>query len=89
MRSFILFDAISGLRENYTIMATKSDTKASEPKPKKSDEGVVHGHITVKGNEGGGRRLFQITPEVKEWLTEDQAKAQGFYWRDEKKEGPA
>jgi len=37
----------------------------------------------------GETRLFQRGPEERVWLTEDEAKSEGFYWRDIKKLGPA
>jgi hypothetical protein len=61
--------------------------KRAEPDDKRPSE--VKGHITIKGEETDKHRLFQTSPDVKEWLTKSEAESKGFYWRDEKKLGPA
>jgi hypothetical protein len=32
----------------------------------------------------GTKRLFQTSPDTKEWLTESEAKSKGFYWLNAK-----
>lgn len=35
----------------------------------------------VTTDQGPGKRMFQTGPEEHKWLTEDEAKAAGFFWK--------
>jgi hypothetical protein len=75
-------------QDYFTEKAKEPEPKAPAKKGAEKDE-TVEGHIRIKGTPSDKTRLFQTSPDVKEWLTESEATAQGFYWRDEKKLGPA
>ena len=71
---------------------SKSDTETKSSKEpdysQKNDAqgtgmpaGQPLGGLTVKGAGKANARLFQTAPDVKEWLTEDEAKDKGFYWK--------
>lgn len=82
----------SQMKKDDLVDALSSGGKPSAPvtaKPKSKDielenrDETVHGHVTIKGSEEGGkRRLFQTSPEVKEWLTKNEAEDKGFYWAE-------
>ena len=61
--------------------------KAGEPDPDYPPQYPIAG-MTIKGEGKANARLFQTSPDVKEYLTQDEAKAKGFYWKetDEEKE---
>jgi hypothetical protein len=71
---------------------TKSNGKSDDaPKPK-SDNPQDRNSAVVPASRTDTKeetRLFQRGPDEKVWLTESEAKAEGFYWRDEKKLGKA
>lgn len=60
------------------LFGTKSKSQDMEHENR---EETVHGHITIKGSQSGDRRLFQTSPNVKEWLTQDEAEDKGHYWK--------
>jgi hypothetical protein len=65
---------------------SKDDAKPKAANPQDRTANVVPPSRTDTKSE---TRLFQRGPDEKVWLTEDEAKAEGFYWRDEKKLGKA
>lgn len=82
-------------------MATKAADKKTDADEKKSDakkdnaqgetapgEQPLGGlKIEGQGVKGKGEtRLFQTAPDTKSWLTEEEAKAKGFYWKPGKGE---
>jgi len=47
----------------------------------------LHG-MSIIGTQVKGKnetRLYQTSPDTKEWLTKEQAEKSGFYWKEEKK----
>ena len=63
-------------RETFSVKV-EDDTAIKSP----------HGHLTIKGQQVGPdqgakeTRLFQTDPSMKEWLTKDEAKKKGFFWK--------
>lgn len=39
--------------------------------------------MTIKGEGKANARLFQTSPDVKEYLTQSEAEAKGFYWKED------
>jgi hypothetical protein len=63
---------------------SKDDGKPKATNPQDRTANVIPaGRTDTKGE----TRLFQRSPDEKVWLTESEAKAEGFYWRNIKKEG--
>lgn len=59
--------------------------KTAAPKAAAAPQAVSTGQMQVLGSEFGGKnptRLFQTGPHEKTWLTKDQAREKGFYWKD-------
>gem|GEM_PF-4929742 len=44
------------------------------------------GNLTIKGVPAEDKRLFQTDSDTKEWLTEDEAREKGFYWKPDEEE---
>lgn len=74
-----LVDALSGGDGNPQGSAKTST--APDRKPDYPSEYPLAG-MTIKGEGKANARLFQTSPDVKEYLTKAEAKAKGFYWAD-------
>jgi len=63
---------------------TAEEKAQSEQATDMPPEHPLHG-IAIKGEarEGGlnPTRLYQTSPEVKEWLTQSEAETMGLYWK--------
>ncbi len=78
-------DLQEALSSSSSAEGVSSPEKPLNPPLGKGREGIPAPRANVKEDQ----RLFQTSPDVKEWLTQSEAEGKGFFWRDEKKLGKA
>ena len=64
---------------------TDTSEKTAESTDNPPQNPLASGGIRIIGLQQEGKnptRLYQTSPDTKEWLTKEQARDSGFYWAD-------